>query len=72
VDLVPDPLLLKKSGSDRNRNRDFWICSQKPRSLDHRGGQYELRGGDIYVMLLLGTPKEIYSLEDQGVGGLIV
>jgi hypothetical protein len=31
VDFVPDPLLLRKSGSS-------WICSQELWSLDHRGG----------------------------------
>jgi hypothetical protein len=29
---VPDPLLLRKSGSSGNRTRDLWICSQE---LDH-------------------------------------
>jgi hypothetical protein len=29
VDPVPDPLLLRKSGSARNRTRDLWICSQE-------------------------------------------
>jgi hypothetical protein len=29
VDPVPDPLLLKKSGSAWNRTRDIWICSQE-------------------------------------------
>jgi hypothetical protein len=27
VDPVPDPLLLRKSGSAGNRTRDLWICS---------------------------------------------
>jgi hypothetical protein len=26
VDPVPDPLLLRKSGSTRNRTRDLWFC----------------------------------------------
>ena len=38
VDLVPDPLLLRKSGSAGNRTRDLCICSQKLWPLDHRGG----------------------------------
>jgi hypothetical protein len=38
VDPVPDPLLLRKSGSTENRTRDLRICSQELRSLDHRGG----------------------------------
>jgi hypothetical protein len=28
VDPVPDPLLLKKSGSAGNRTRDLWVTSQ--------------------------------------------
>ena len=38
VDPVPDPLLLRKSGSVGNRTRDLCICSQKLWPLDHRGG----------------------------------
>jgi hypothetical protein len=29
VDPVPDPPLLRKSGSAGNRIRDLWVCSQK-------------------------------------------
>jgi len=36
VDPVPDPLLLRKSGSAGDRNRDLCICSQKLWPLDHR------------------------------------
>ena len=39
VDPVPDPLLLRKSGSAGNRTRDLCIYSQKLWPLDHRGGQ---------------------------------
>jgi hypothetical protein len=39
VDLVPDPLLHRKSGSTENRTRDLWTCNQKLWPLDHRGGQ---------------------------------
>jgi hypothetical protein len=38
VDPVPDPLLLRKSGSAGNRILDLWICSQELWPLDHRGG----------------------------------
>jgi hypothetical protein len=38
VDLVPEPLLLRKSVSAGNLTRDLWICSQKLWPLDHRGG----------------------------------
>jgi hypothetical protein len=41
VDPVPDSLLLRKSGSARNRTRDLWVCSQEVYSLDHRGGHIE-------------------------------
>jgi hypothetical protein len=37
VDPVPDPLLLRLSGSAGNRTRDLWICSQELWPLDHRG-----------------------------------
>ena len=40
VDPVPDPLLLRKSGSAGDRTRDLYICSQKLWPLDHRGGPY--------------------------------
>jgi hypothetical protein len=40
VDPVPDPLLVRKSGSARNRTRDLRICSQKLWPLDHRGGHF--------------------------------
>jgi hypothetical protein len=36
-DPVPDPLLLRKSGSAGNRPRDLWVCNQDQRSPDHRG-----------------------------------
>jgi hypothetical protein len=38
VDPVPDPLLLRKSGSAGNRTWDLRICSQELLPLDHRGG----------------------------------
>jgi hypothetical protein len=38
VDPVPDPLLLRKSGSAGNRTRDFWVSSQELWPLDHKGG----------------------------------
>jgi hypothetical protein len=42
LDPVPDPLLLRKSGSAGNRSRDLWICSEGLWSLDHRGGHFFL------------------------------
>jgi hypothetical protein len=38
ADLVPDPLLLRKSGSAGNRTLGLWIGSQELCPLDHRGG----------------------------------
>jgi hypothetical protein len=38
VDPVPDPLLLRKSGSAENRTRNLWIWSKELWTLDHRGG----------------------------------
>jgi hypothetical protein len=56
VDPVPDPLLLRKSGSAGNLTRDLWICSQKLWSLDNRGGQKEMSTNvklNIELLLLL-------------------
>ena len=39
VDPVPDPLLLRRSGSAGNRTRDLCISSQKLWPPDHRGGR---------------------------------
>ena len=47
MDPVPDPLLLRKSGSAGDRTRDLCICSQKLWPPDHRGG------------LLLDIPRQI-------------
>jgi hypothetical protein len=38
VDPVPDPLLLRKSGSAGNRTWDLLICIQELWPLDHIGG----------------------------------
>jgi hypothetical protein len=40
VDPLPDPLLLRKSGSTGNRTRDLWVCNQKLCPLDHRDGPW--------------------------------
>jgi hypothetical protein len=42
VDPVPDPLLLRKSGSGWNQTRDLWICSQELLPLDHRGSPMKI------------------------------
>jgi hypothetical protein len=42
VDPVPDPLLLRKSGSAGNRTWDLWICGQELRPLDHKGDHLKI------------------------------
>jgi hypothetical protein len=49
VDPVPDPLLLRNSGSTGNRAWDLWICSQELWPLDHRGGT---RTWTLYKILI--------------------
>jgi hypothetical protein len=44
VDPVPDPLLLRKSGSAGNLTRDLWICSQELCGLVVRVPGYRSRG----------------------------
>jgi hypothetical protein len=39
MDPVPDPLLLRKSGSAGNWTRNLWVSSQEVWPLDHRGGR---------------------------------
>jgi hypothetical protein len=46
VDNVPDPPLLRKSGSAGNLTRDLWMCSQELWSLYHRGGHL-MSGADL-------------------------
>jgi hypothetical protein len=55
---VPDPLLLRKSGSVWTRTRDLWICRQELRPLDHRGGRNEYQ-----------RQKKIYIYGEQSVAG---
>jgi hypothetical protein len=43
VDPVPDPPLLRKSGSAGNGTRDLWIHSQELWPLDHRSGTYGIK-----------------------------
>ena len=48
VDPVPDPLLLRKSGSAGDRTRDLCICSQKLWPLDHRGFSTQVFSNSFY------------------------
>ena len=56
---VPDPLLLRKSGSAGNRTRDLCICSQNLWPLDHRGCYLKLHIYNTIDVLLFHT-IEIY------------
>jgi hypothetical protein len=58
VDLVPDPLLLRKSGSAENLTRDFWVCSQEVWTLDHRGGPVF---SDMLLIMSQNSDTGIYS-----------
>jgi hypothetical protein len=49
VDAVPDPLVLRISGSAGNRAQDLWICSQGLWPLDHRCGPASVTPPDISV-----------------------
>jgi hypothetical protein len=42
VDPLPEPLVLRKSGSTGNQTRDLWICRQELWPLDFRGGPFQL------------------------------
>jgi hypothetical protein len=65
VDPVPDPLLLRKSGSDGNRTRDLCSCSQKLWPLDHRGGLCGVTGHVMYHNLILHGYLHSVRLSDK-------
>ena len=52
MDPVPDPLLIRKSGSAGNRTRDLCIYSQKLWPLDHRGGLTNTTTETIFTQML--------------------
>jgi hypothetical protein len=59
VDPLPDPLLLRKSGSAGNRTRDLWICSKKLWPLDYSGGRYKRKyPSKIQVTIILRVLNE--------------
>jgi hypothetical protein len=58
--LVPDPLLLRKSGSAGNRTRELWVCSQELWPLDHRGGQF-LHYMVSYNRMICGTGRILWG-----------
>ena len=58
VDPVPDPLLLRKSGSAGNRTRDLCIRSQTLWPLDHRGG---LQASKQYIKIFITVKRLVIS-----------
>jgi hypothetical protein len=61
VDLVPGPLLLRKSGSVGNRTRLLWICSQEICSLNYRGGLHFIISADKTASLNIHIDELILS-----------
>jgi hypothetical protein len=57
VDPVPDPLLLRKSGSAGNRTQDLWICRQKLWPLDQWYSTFFVPVFPDTISLQLCTPK---------------
>jgi hypothetical protein len=79
VDLVPDPLLLRKSGSAGNGTRDLWICSEELWLQDHRGGLREhntrrilLRGLQPSAPLTVLLHGKRATLSRRGARGSVV
>jgi len=70
VDPVPDPLLLRKSGSAGDRTWDLCICSQKLWPLDHRDENcYMLLNVCSYIIRLgnLFTHGHVRGLDGPGI-----
>jgi hypothetical protein len=71
-DSVPDPILLRKSGSAGNQNGDLWVYSQELWPLDHRGGlqsiNWMIKSGYIFLSNIKGNMlmlKHICMLSNQ-------
>ena len=67
MDPVPDPLLLRKSGSAGDRTQDLCICSQKLRPLDHRGGLYyetliKIENKTMFLVLVNNAIKTLIDI----------
>jgi hypothetical protein len=68
VEPIPDPLLLRKSGSAENRTRDLWICSQELWSLDHRGGPFHILQEENVLskmmhVILAKSPYKVWEVQ---------
>jgi hypothetical protein len=50
VDLVPDPLILRESGSTGNRTQGLWTCNHELWPLDGRGGHIS-----AYIFTIFST-----------------
>jgi len=64
---VPDPLLLRKSGSAWDRTRDLCICSQKLWPIDNRGGSStKLKNVRAYLVAKYQTERGNFPLDSKG------
>jgi hypothetical protein len=54
VDPVPDPLVLRKSGSAGNWSRHLWVISQELWPLNHRGGP----GNIVVIIIIIITSRD--------------
>jgi hypothetical protein len=66
VDPIPDPLLLRKSGSAGNRTWDLWICSQELWPLEHRGSSWIRIEYFVYSFALLFLEQNWYKQHRWG------
>jgi hypothetical protein len=57
VDTVPDPLILRKSDSTRDRAWDLRVCSQELCQLDHRVDLYIY----IYIYIYIIVSDDVAS-----------
>jgi hypothetical protein len=63
---VPDPLLLRKSGSARNRTQDIWICSQELRPLAQSGSQSQAIAKTKEKAVMLGDKSIYRTMSPEG------
>jgi hypothetical protein len=71
VDPVPDPLLLRISGSSGNRTRDPWICSRKRWPLDHRGGLQLLASLLVSVRSIIIKSWNLHLIPFESSGDIV-
>jgi hypothetical protein len=68
VDSIPDPLVLRKPVSARNRTQDLWIWSQELWPLDHNGSLCPLYLKETYVMSIGKLKPAVVQYYKEPVG----